>query len=64
MLLRACEKAEITTHEDGSRSGLSPVIWKAWETTGVDVSFSLSSSSKDTNTLEVIDKELAKSSDR
>jgi hypothetical protein len=38
-------RAEITTHEDGSRSGLSPVIWKAWETTGVDVSFSLSSSS-------------------
>ena len=33
-------RAEITTHEDGSRSGLSPVIWKAWETTGVDVSFS------------------------
>ena len=38
-------RAEITTHEDGSRSGLSPVIWKAWETTGVDVSFSLGSSS-------------------
>ena len=37
-------RAEITTHEDGSRSGLSPVIWKAWETTGVDVSFSLDSS--------------------
>ena len=35
---------EITTHEDGSRSGLSPVIWKAWETTGVNVSFELSSS--------------------
>ena len=34
-------RAEITTHADGSRSGLSPVIWKAWETTGVDVSFSL-----------------------
>ena len=37
-------RAEITTHADGSRSGLSPVIWKAWETTGVDVSFSLGSS--------------------
>ena len=38
-------RAEITTHADGSRSGLSPVIWKAWETTGVDVSLSMSSSS-------------------
>ena len=37
-------RAEVTTHADGSRSGLSPVIWKAWETTGVDVSFSLGSS--------------------
>ncbi len=37
-------RAEITTHADGSRSGISPVIWKAWETTGVDVSFSLDSS--------------------
>ena len=37
-------KAEITTNADGSRSGQSPIIWKAWETTGVDVSFSLGSS--------------------
>ena len=44
-------KAEITTKEDGSRSGVSPVIWKSWETTGVDVSFDLSmdSSSKPTS---------------
>ena len=35
-------RAEITTAEDGSRSGVSPVIWKAWETTGVNVSFDLS----------------------
>ena len=27
--------------EPGSRSGVSPVIWGAWETTGVDVDFSL-----------------------
>ena len=40
-------RAEITTHEDGSRSGLSPVIWKAWETTGVDVSFSLNSTTSE-----------------
>ena len=37
-------RAEITTDADGSRSGVSPVIWKAWETTGVNVSFDLSSS--------------------
>ena len=44
-------RADITDHPDGSRSGISPVIWKAWETTGVDVSFSLSSSSSsDTST--------------
>ena len=40
-------RAEITTHADGSRSGLSPVIWKAWETTGVDVSFSLDSTTSE-----------------
>ena len=37
-------RAEITTAADGTRSGVSPVIWRAWETTGVDVSFSLDSS--------------------
>ena len=41
-------RAEITTAEDGSRSGVSPVIWKAWETTGVNVSFDLSSSQNTT----------------
>ena len=39
-------RAEITTAADGSRSGLSPVIWKAWETTGVNVSVDLDQSSK------------------
>ena len=37
-------RAEITTHADGSRSGLSPIIWKAWQTDTVDVQFDLSSS--------------------
>ena len=36
--------AEVTNHADGSRSGLSPIIWQSWETMGVDVSFDLSSS--------------------
>ena len=27
--------------EPGNRSGVSPIIWGAWETTGVDVDFSL-----------------------
>lgn len=38
-------RAEITTDSDGKRSGLSPVIWKAWETTGVNVSVDLSQKS-------------------
>ena len=41
-------RAEITTAEDGSRSGVSPVIWKAWETTGVNVSFDLSNNQNTT----------------
>ena len=36
--------AEVTTHADGSRSGITPIIWQSWETMGVDVSFDLSSS--------------------
>ena len=35
-------RAEVTTNSDGKRSGISPVIWKAWETTGVNVSVDLS----------------------
>ena len=34
-------EADVTTSADGSRSGVSPVIWKAWETTGVNVSLDL-----------------------
>jgi hypothetical protein len=36
--------AEVTTEADGSRSGITPIIWQSWETMGVDVSFDLSSS--------------------
>ena len=36
--------AEVTNHADGSRSGITPIIWQSWETMGVDVSFDLSSS--------------------
>jgi len=35
---------KLQQHADGSRSGLSPVIWQSWETMGVDVSFDLGSS--------------------
>ena len=42
--------AEVTTHDDGSRSGLSPIIWQSWETMGVDVSFDLSSSTSSETT--------------
>ena len=34
--------AEVTTAADGSRSGVSPVIWNSWQTVGVDVDTSLS----------------------
>ena len=36
--------ADITTRADGSRSGISPVIWNSWQTVGVDVNTSLSNS--------------------
>ena len=36
--------ADVTTAADGSRSGITPIIWQSWETMGVDVSFDLSSS--------------------
>jgi hypothetical protein len=36
--------ADITTAADGSRSGITPIIWQSWETMGVDVSFDLGSS--------------------
>ena len=32
--------AEITTNADGSRSGVAPVIWNSWETTGINVDVS------------------------
>ncbi len=34
-------QAEITTANDGKRSGVAPVIWNSWETTGVNVSLDL-----------------------
>ena len=36
--------AEVTTNADGTRAGITPIIWQSWETMGVDVSFDLSSS--------------------
>ena len=39
-------QADVTTAADGTRSGLTPVIWKAWETTGTSVN---TSSSTDRN---------------
>jgi hypothetical protein len=35
-------RAEVTDQADGSRLGVSPIIWNSWETTGVDVSASIS----------------------
>jgi hypothetical protein len=34
-------QTEVTTAADGSRSGVSPVIWNSWETTGVNVDLTL-----------------------
>ena len=34
-------RVETIDEVDGLRQGVSPVIWQSWETTGVDVSFSL-----------------------
>ena len=34
--------AEITTNIDGTRAGVSPVVWNSWETVGVQVNTSLS----------------------
>ena len=39
--------AEITTAEDGSRVGVSPVVWNSWETTGVNIDIGFDA---DTNT--------------
>ena len=35
-------QVELEDQADGSRAGVSPVIWGAWETTGVDVDVNLS----------------------
>lgn len=46
-------RAEISTNEDGDRLGVSPVIWKSWETSGIDLNKRTevnSSSSTRTNT--------------
>ena len=37
----AALQAEVTTAEDGSRMGVSPVIWNSWETTGVNLDLGL-----------------------
>lgn len=43
--------AEVTTDEDGNRTGVTPIIWDSWETNGVNVDVdSSSSSSSTTNT--------------
>jgi len=34
--------AEVTTNADGSRTGVSPVLWNSWETVGVNIDMSLS----------------------
>lgn len=39
-------QADIKTSADGKRSGVAPVIWKSWETTGVNVSLDLSAKQK------------------
>ena len=42
--------ADITTRADGTRSGISPVVWNSWETVGVNVNTSLSNNqSTETN---------------
>jgi hypothetical protein len=43
--------AEITTNSDGSRSGVAPVIWNSWETTGINVDVSYSSVSGSVETI-------------
>ena len=42
--------AEITTAADGSRSGVSPVVWNSWETVGVNVDISLSNDQSTSST--------------
>ena len=34
-------QVELRDNADGTRSGVSPIIWGSWETTGVDVDFDL-----------------------
>ena len=43
-------RAVVTADANGARSGISPVIWNSWETTGVNVDFNLNSSSSTTPT--------------
>ncbi len=38
-------EAEVSTDEDGNRSGITPVVWDSWETTGIRVSVDMNSSS-------------------
>ena len=41
--------AEVSTDEDGIRSGVTPIVWESWETNDVDISSS-SSTSQNTST--------------
>ena len=43
--------AEITTNADGSRSGVAPVVWNSWETTGIDIDVSYSTSTETSQTV-------------
>ena len=38
--------AEVTTDEDGNRTGVTPIIWGSWETTGVNVDVNTSTSER------------------
>jgi len=51
--------ADIRTRRDGSRAGVSPVVWNSWQTVGVDVNTSLSNnqSSRTTSTTRQTDSE-------
>lgn len=50
--------AEITTRTDGTRLGVSPVIWNSWQTVGVEVNTSLSNNqSTQTNSSTTVSTE-------
>ena len=43
--LASLVEAEISSNEDGSRIGVSPIHWGSWETTNVNVDASLTTNS-------------------